>query len=291
MTPMVMQRRNFVNDVDKVTTIHLASGDMKDVDAAPTAWREMGAGPTAVFFHGLGGGRTAWRPQLAGLSGSRKCIAWDAPGYGASAPVAETSFAAYADAAIAFIDEVSPDEPVDLVGMSFGGMIAQYTAARIPERIRTLTLLCTSPKFGLDGTDPDEWRAHRLAGLEAMGSPAAAAPAILSSLAGPNGAHVVPEAVEAMSRVSLAGLLDSLSTIASHDTRTILPTIDVPTLILVGELDEETPVSYARAIDELLPDSHVEVIPAAGHLLNLEAPEAINAALLEHWTTHESRRT
>jgi pimeloyl-ACP methyl ester carboxylesterase len=119
-----------------------------------------------------------------------------------------------------------------------------------------------------------------------MGSPAAAAPAILSSLAGPNGAHVVPEAVEAMARVPLAGLLDSLSTIASHDTRSILPTIDVPTLILVGEFDEETPVAYAQAIDDLMPNSRVVVIPGAGHLLNLEVAEEVNALILEHWSSH-----
>lgn len=287
---MVKDHRNFVNGVDKVATLHLASPGMRDVDASPTAWRESGDGPVAVFLHGLGGGRTAWRPQLEGLSHVRRCVAWDAPGYGASLPVADTSFDSYAQAAIDFIDAVSPDEPVDLVGMSFGGMIAQYVAAAVPDRIRTLTLLCTSPKFGLDGTDPDEWRAARLAGLEAMGSPAAAAPAILSSLAGPHGAHVVPEAVEAMSRVPLAGLLDSLSTIASHDTRAILPTIATPTLLLVGELDDETPVAYSEAIDALLPDSKVTVIGGAGHLLNLEAPDQVNAALVEHWSAYESSR-
>lgn len=262
-----------------------------DVDASPIAWREEGDGPVAVFLHGLGGGRTAWRPQLADLSSARRCIAWDAPGYGESSAVADTTFDAYADAAVALLDTVSPDEPVDLVGMSFGGMIAQYATARAPERIRTLTLLCTSPKFGLDGTDPDEWRANRLAGLEAMGSPAAAAPAILTSLAGPHGAHVVPEAVDAMARVPLAGLLDSLSTIASHDSRALLPEITIPTLILVGELDDETPVSYAHAIDKLLPNSHVTIIPGAGHLLNLEAPEAVNSALLEHWTNATKEST
>lgn len=285
---MLMDGRDFVNIVDKVATWHLAFRDVAalDVDSSPVAWREAGNGPTAVFLHGLGGGRTAWRPQLAGLSDHRRCVAWDAPGYGESARVSATSFGAYANAAVDFIDTVSPEAPVDLVGMSFGGMIAQYATAQAPSRIRTLTLLCTSPKFGLDGTDPDEWRAHRLSGLEAMGSPAAAAPAILSSLAGPNGAHVVPEAVEAMSRVPLAGLLDSLSTIASHDTRAILPTIHVPTLILVGELDEETPVAYAQAIDDLLPNSRMVVIPGAGHLLNLEAPEEVNALMLEHWSSH-----
>jgi pimeloyl-ACP methyl ester carboxylesterase len=259
---------------------------MQDVDASPTAWRETGTGTTAVFLHGLGGGRTAWRPQLEALSDVRRCVAWDAPGYGDSAPVEQTTFAAYARAAIDFIDVVSPDEPVDLVGMSFGGMIAQYVAAETPHRLRTLALLCTSPKFGLDGTDPDEWRAARLAGLEAMGSPAAAASAILSSLAGPTGAHVVPEAVEAMSRVPLQGLQDSLKTIASHDTRTILSSIAVPTLILVGEEDDETPVAYAEAIDSLMPNSHMVVIPGAGHLLNLEAPEVVNASLAQHWSQY-----
>ncbi|MFM1916637.1 MAG: Carboxylesterase YbfK [Actinomycetota bacterium] len=260
---------------------------MRDVDASPTAWREAGSGPTAVFLHGLGGGRTAWRPQFDDLSEMRRCVAWDAPGYGASAPVLATTFDAYSDAAVELIIAVSPDEPVDLIGMSFGGMIAQYTAAKIPDRIRSLTLLCTSPKFGLDGTDPDDWRANRLSGLEAMGSPAAAAPLILSSLAGPHGAHVVPEAVEVMARVPLEGMLDSLSTIASHDSREILPGINIPTVILVGELDDETPVAYAEAIDELMPNSKVVVIPGAGHLLNLEAPDAVNAAIRAHWTATE----
>ncbi len=271
-----------VNTVDSFSPTPYRA-QMLDVDAQPIAWREEGIGEVAVLLHGLGGGRTAWRPQLAALSALRRCIAWDAPGYGASAPVTERSFDAYARAAVALIETVSPDAPVDLVGMSFGGMIAQYATARAPQRVRSLTLLCTSPKFGLDGTDPDEWRANRLAGLEQMGSPAAAAPLILPTLAGPNGAHVVPEAIEAMSRVPLQGLLDSLATIASHDTRAILPSIEVPTLVLVGELDEETPVAYGQAIVDLLPNGRLEVIPGAGHLLNLEAEDAVNEALARHW--------
>lgn len=256
---------------------------MIDIDASPVAWREAGTGPVAVFLHGLGGGRTAWRPQLEVLSDLRRCVAWDAPGYGASAPVTDTHFDAYARAALDLIDTVSPDAPVDLVGMSFGGMIAQYVAAMAPDRIRSLTLLCTSPKFGLDGTDPDAWRAARLAGLEQMGSPAAAAPLVLGSLVGPNGAHVLPEAIEVMGRVELAGLLDSLSTIASHDTRTHLPRIPTPTLVLVGELDDETPVAYGQAIVDLLPHARLEVIPGVGHILNLEAEDAVNTAIARHW--------
>lgn len=257
----------------------------RDVDAAPTAWREDGPadGPVAVFLHGLGGSRTAWRPQLEGLSGTRRVVAWDSPGAGASQRVAERTFDAYADRALALIDAVSPADPVDLVGMSFGGMVAQYAAAKRPDRVRSLVLLCTSPKFGLDGTDPVAWQEHRLAGLEAFGTPAAAAQPILSSLAGANAQHVVPEAVESMARVTMEGLLDNIATITSHDSRGILPTIPVPTLVLVGEDDDETPVAYGQAIVDLMPDARLEVIPGAGHLLNLEAPDAVNAAIRRHW--------
>ena len=255
-----------------------------DVDAVPTAWREAGSGRrVAVLLHGLGGSRIAWRPQLGPLSAHRRVVAWDGPGYGVSEPIAAATFDAYSDRAAALISEVSPSAPVDLVGMSFGGMIAQYTAHRFPQLVRSLTLLCTSPAFGLDGTDPVEWRAARLAGLETFGSPAAAAPAILTSLAGPNAAHVVPEAVEAMTRVPMDGLLASLATITTHDSRAILPTISIPTLVLVGADDDETPPSYAQAIVDLMPNAYLVVIPTAGHLLNLEAPDAVNQAILRHW--------
>ena len=275
-----------VNGVDSPAAGPYVSvvSDYLDVDEQLTGWREAGtASQVSVFLHGLGGSRISWGPQLEPLTAQRRIVAWDAPGYGVSAPIAETTFAAYAERAADLIRTVSPDVPVDLVGLSFGGMIAQYTAARYPELVRSLTLMCTSPAFGLDGTDPQQWRDARLSGLEHFGSPGAAAPAILGSLVGPNGAHVVPEAVEAMQRIPMQGLLDAISTITTHDTRAILPTIDVPTLVLVGSADDETPITYAQAIVDLMPDARLHVIDGAGHLLNLEAPDAVNEAVLAHW--------
>lgn len=268
---------------------------MRDVDATPVSWRESApenahAGtPVALLLHGLGGSRIGWEPQLAALSTTHRVIAWDAPGYGGSDPVATCTFDSYVDAVGALMDEVSPEQPIDLVGMSFGGMIAQYAAARYPERIRSLTLLCTSPKFGLDGTDPDEWRAARLSGLEAAGSPAAVAPMILASLVGAGNEHVIPEAVRAMERVPLQGLLDSLTTIVHHDSRAILPTISTPTLVLVGAIDEETPPAYAQAIVDLMPHARLCVIDDAGHLLNLEAAEAVSMEIAGHWQENAGR--
>ena len=266
--------------------------EVTDHNNSPTAWRQAGAGSVALFLHGLGGSRTSWRPQFESLATTRRLVAWDAPGYGRSSPISQPSFEEFAARAVALIDLISVEAPVDLVGMSFGGMIAQYVAALHPRRVRTLTLLSTSPKFGLDGTDPIDWQNARLNGLRESGSPAAAAPSILAHLTGPTGAHVVPEAVAAMARIPMAGLITAIETIITHDTRDLLPTILAPTLVLVGEQDTETPSAYGQAIVDLMTGydpyhqprrAELRIIDGAGHLLNLEAPEHVNAAINEHW--------
>jgi pimeloyl-ACP methyl ester carboxylesterase len=101
--------------------------------------------------------------------------------------------------------------------------------------------------------------------------------------------HVLPEAIAAMDRVPLRGLLDSLRTIVAHDSRAILPTIEIPTLVLVGSIDEETPPAYGQAIVDLMPNARLCVIDDAGHLLNLEAAEAVSTEIAGHW--QEEQRT
>lgn len=92
-----------------------------------------------------------------------------------------------------------------------------------------------------------------------------------------------------MQRVPVAGLMDALRTIVHHDTRTILPSIQTPMLVLVGSLDEETPPAYGQAIVDLAPNARLEVIPGAGHVLNLEAPTAVNEAIAHHWSRVNAR--
>ena len=130
----------------------------RDVDGA-IAWREAGEGAVVVLLHGLGGSRTAWEPQLAALSPTWRAVAWDLPGYGASAPLdGPLTFDALADAVARLLDATGTDA-AHLVGLSFGGMIAQHAALRHPARVRSLALLSTSPAFGLDGTSAAAWQA------------------------------------------------------------------------------------------------------------------------------------
>lgn len=253
-----------------------------DVEGAHFAWRESGDGPALVLLHGLGGSRLSWEPQLRALGSEHRVVAWDMPGYGASAALAgEVTFTALADAVIDLFDALGA-ATAHLAGISFGGMIAQYVAARYPSRVLSLTLLSTSPAFGLDGTKPDEWRAARLAPLDAGREPADFADGVLAAIAGP---LISPEAMAgqraAMARVTGTALRSSIDCLVTHDSRGLLPTITAPTLCAVGELDEETPVAYAFALADLIPGARLVVVPQAGHLLNVEAPDAVNQLLDE----------
>mgnify|MGYP000922481895 CR=1 FL=1 len=256
-----------------------------DVDGSPVAWREAGTGPsTVLLLHGLGGSRISWEPQLVGLSGQRRVVAWDMPGYGASTPLPQqqVGFHALADAASALIGHLGVAH-AHVVGISMGGMVAQYLAHRHPAKVRSLTLLSSSPAFGLDGTLPEQWRAARLAPLDQGLEPADFAEQVLRAIAGP---HISDEAlagqIAAMRRVTAAGLRRSIDCLVTHDTRPILHEIATPTLCLVGELDEETPPSYSQYLAEHIPGARLEVVPSAGHLLNAEAPDAVNELISAH---------
>jgi 3-oxoadipate enol-lactonase len=254
--------------------------DAVDVDGAPVAWREAGTGSVVVLLHGLGGSRTAWAPQLDALSGDHRVVAWDLPGYGASPPLAgPLTFPALADAVAGLLDTLDVDR-APLVGLSLGGMVALHTALERPDRVAGLVLLDTSPAFGLDGTDADEWRAARLTPLDAGLTPADFAEDVLRSVAGPGfSGGALDEAVAAMARIPAAGLRSVIDLLPTHDVGARLCEITAPTLVVVGELDDETPLAYSEALAAGIPGARLEVVAGSGHLSNLEQPEAVNRLL------------
>lgn len=213
-----------------------------------------------------------------------RVAAWDMPGYGDSAPLADDplTFRALAGAAADFIALLG-DDRAHVVGISMGGMIAQYLAAWHPERVRSLTLLSSSPAFGLDGTAPAAWQAARLAPLDRGQEPADFADRVLRSLAGPAiSDEAFAQQRTAMARITSAALRRSIVCLVTHDTRPLLADIAAPTLVLVGDLDAETPVGYSRYLAEHIAGATLSVVPGAGHLLNAEAPEAVDELICEH---------
>ncbi|MCX6411681.1 MAG: alpha/beta fold hydrolase [Actinobacteria bacterium] len=261
--------------------------ELQDVDGAPIAWRERGEGETVLFLHGLGMTRTGWDAVMQPLAQDYRCVAWDMPGYGASSPLEDFSLEAAADAAASLVAECGGTAHV--VGLSMGGMVALQLALRHPDVVRSLVLVDTSPAFGLDGTDPDEWQAARLAPLLAGAQIEVFAEPVLRRVMAPDpDPAAVALAVQSMLRVPIAGLMQTIAALPAHDVRARLREISAPTLVLVGELDEETPLAYAQALAEGIAGAELHVIPAAGHLTPFEAPLAVAALIGDHLQGMES---
>ena len=250
-----------------------------DVDRPPVAWREAGQGEVLLFLHGLGLTRTSWDPQLMDLSDRWRCVAWDMPGYGRSQAITPLSFAAIADAAAGLLDALEVEQ-AHVCGLSFGGQQALHLALDHPDRVASLVLADTSAAFGDDGTDPDAWLEARLAPLDAGLTPADFAEEVLRSVAGPDfEGEMLASAVASFSRISSEGLRAACECLPTHDVRDRLAEIEVPTLVVVGELDEETPPAYSRFLADRIRGAELQIIDGVGHLSPCEAPEAFNRAV------------
>jgi 3-oxoadipate enol-lactonase len=242
----------------------------------PTAHRECGDGPPVLFLHGLGGTRYAWEPQLEDLSASHRCIAWDLPGYGDSAPVRPLTFPVIVDAVVRLLDGLGIDR-VDVVGLSFGGQQALHLALTHPERVGRLVLADTSARFGADGTDPAAWMRLRLDPLDAGVTPAEMAPMVIDSITAPGFAgRERDRTIAAFARIPADGLRAAVECLPSHDVTARLGEIVAPTMVIVGELDDETPLAYAETLATSIPGATLAVVPGVGHLTPAEAPAEFN---------------
>jgi len=255
------------------------------------AYEAQGSGPLVVFLHGIGGNRTNWYEQLDQF-GDRFCaVTWDARGYGASDDPPQTlKFSDYAEDLNRLLDHLKA-ERAHLVGLSMGGMIIQDFYARYPQRVATLSLVDTSSGFG--GTSEEvkrDFLSRRLDPLEKGMTPADIAPGVVQVLAGKS----APEAVRAKLHASLSALRvepykQALHAIITTDFRSVLATIKVPTLVIVGDEDVVTPPPASDFLVKSIPGASLITIPQAGHLTNIEKPEAFRAALRPFLEQHAQR--
>ena len=247
----------------------------------PLAYERAGAGPLVVFLHGIGGNRTNWAAQLDTLADQFCAVAGDARGYGDSGDGPEPlRFGDFADDVVRLLDHLGA-ERAHLVGLSMGGMIAQDVAARHAERLATLTLVDSSSGFGgVRAEARDEFLARRLEPLERGLTPADIAPALVEVLVSGGASAAVKEQVRASVGALRKGpYIQALHAIVTTDFRSALGGIAVPTLVVVGEEDKVTPPANSHELASAVPGAELVTIPGAGHLSNLDQPQAFDAAL------------
>ncbi len=244
---------------------------------------EVAGDPTApplVFLHGIGGAARAWRNQLAAFSDRFRAIAWDMPGYGGSAPLADVSIAALAGALERFLQEIEAVKPV-LVGHSIGGMIVQQWLVQNPQVARAVVLAQTSPAFGkADGDWQKSFIAARLGPLDRGETMGSLAPSLVSELVGDNpdakGMEVARECMAAVPEASYRAMMLAL---VGFDQRNALKNIAIPTLLLSGSKDNNAPAPMMAKMAQYIPSASYVELAGVGHLANLERPETFNRAL------------
>ncbi|HSE27189.1 MAG TPA: alpha/beta fold hydrolase [Gemmatimonadales bacterium] len=241
-----------------------------------------GEGPAVVFLHGYPLDRTIWAHQVANLPGFRR-IAPDLRGFGRSdAPDLGYSMETWADDVAALLDALGEERAV-LTGHSMGGYVAFEFARRHRDRLAGLILVDTRA-----GADSEEARRGRDAAIQLVRERGAGpiAEQMLPKLFAPGSPARRPEAVAqveaVMRRTPVAGIAGALAAMRDRaDSRPLLPTLDVPALVLVGAEDGITPPAEAEAMAAALPGAMLREIPEAGHMASLEQPEVVTAAIAE----------
>lgn len=242
-----------------------------------------GAGPLVLFLHGIGGNRGSWAPQLPEFARRYRAAAWDARGYGESDDYdGPLDFADFAADVARVLDHFG-ERRAHLVGLSMGGRIARDFALRRPERVATLTLANTSPGFdALSAEAVQAFIEARRAPLAAGKTPRDIAPELARRLVG---SRAQPEALEALAE-SLAALradsyLKTLEASVAQDRAAPLEQLAVATLVVTSDEDRLYPPALAREMARRIPGAELVELAGAGHVSNLEQPDAFNRAVLD----------
>jgi 3-oxoadipate enol-lactonase len=260
-----------------VTTTRIGPPPFLAVDHA-------GAGPLVLFLHGVGGNRGNWRDQIAALAPRYTAVAWDARGYGDSDDYAgPADFADFSRDVARVLDHFGAAQ-VHLVGLSMGGRIALDFAGRHPGWVASLVLADTSvARRGPEkiAQDTAELAVRKRPLLEEGKTPADIAPMMARRLVGSDVDAATLARIEAsLGSVRTESYLKTLDAIAAYEGYPDFAAVAVPCLVLGGTCDPLAPPELLDGMAAALPKARRVTIPGAGHLSNIEQPDAFNAALL-----------
>ncbi len=246
-------------------------------------WRESGSGPaTLLLVHGYPLSSAIWDAQLEAVPAGWRFLAPDLPGLGDSPPppTLAPTMDDYADELAAFMDERGVVRAV-VCGLSMGGYAAFRLWARHRARIAGLVLTHTRAL-----PDTPAARLNRQANAQRAQEEGVAplVEAMLPKLVGPATLAGRPEVVDKLRRImmesSVAGVVAALGAMAERpDSTSLLPQIDVPTLVVAGGDDSFAPPAEMRMLAQSIAGAEFVVVPGVAHLSCMEDPASFNTTL------------
>ena len=259
------------------------SGNVARVRGIEMAYDDDGGGAPVVLLHGFPLDRSMWREQAEGLGAACRVLAPDLRGLGETPLGGEAvTMGGMAEDLAALLDSLDLRSVV-LGGLSMGGYVAFEFLRRFPERVRALVLADTRPQADTEeGRRTREETARRALKEGIAPIVESMLPKLLSAGTRERGGEVVERVRAMMLRTRPEGAAAALRGMAARRDQTdLLPSIAVPTLVLVGAEDSITPPADAEAMAAKVRGSRLLRIEGAGHLSNVERPEEFNRALVE----------
>ncbi|MBI5481566.1 MAG: alpha/beta hydrolase [Deltaproteobacteria bacterium] len=278
-------------------------------DGEPLRYLVRGEGPPLLILNGLVSTHHHWPFFVEHFRQRCEVLFWDYRGHGGAAPPQDrgsVSTEHFADDAHAVLVAAAA-APAIVCGLSFGVQVALEHYRRHPDDVRALVLICGTWGHPLDrlSTAP-ALRRGLAAGLRALGrfGPLARLGLLVARSGLPReiayllgGAHR-----ELCPRAALDGLFDHVSRLDpgvfgeicasyfEHTARDVLPTIQVPTLVIAGDRDQFTPPALGEEMQRVIPTARLRVFPGHSHLVQLERPDAVHAAIDEFLDDFDLRR-
>jgi pimeloyl-ACP methyl ester carboxylesterase len=246
------------------------------------SWRAHGEGEPVLMIMGFMGSSKAWFRLLPHISRSHRAIVFDNRGTGDSdRPVGLWSMSDLVGDALAVLDAAGHDA-AHVVGVSMGGMIAQHLALDHPERVSTLSLICTRP----GQAEATPWRMVASVALRPFVGPGRTFPIVAPLLYAERTRRERPEVLEDDLRVRFADqapgatALGQIAAMRGHDTRERLHELKMPVLVMHGEDDALIPPENARELARLIPGAELVLLPDCGHLVATDAEKESAEALV-----------
>lgn len=251
------------------------------VNGIDLAYSDEGQGHPIVFLHAFPLNRTMWDPQVAALKDQYRVITIDLRGHGESdAPMWRYTLEQFADDVIALLQQLAIPQAI-FVGLSMGGYILFALYRKYPKYVRALVLADTRAQ-----ADTPEGKATRfsMAQIAYKRGALAIAELMLPKLLSPSGMEQRKELIAQIRDIITgnqpSGIIGDLMAMEERPDATELSrTINVPTLVIVGEHDTPSPPAEMKIMAKQIPGAQFTLIPRAGHLSNMENPDVFNTAL------------